>query len=625
MTSRLTSLLAATAVAAVLAGCGQQTKHATTTSAEAPPAAAPSKLEQAEAFLAEADKLLRADFERQNRTHWAKETNITYDTEWLVEQADADSTKLSVDLAKRATAFDGLQLPPDMRRRLDLIKLNLTLPAPSREGAAEQLAADVTHLASDYSTAKIELDGEKNVPLEQLEVKMGELRDPVKLEEIWSKWHDVPRRPGTDGKTMAQDYADMVAIANEGARELGYANVGDMWLSKYDMPPDKMAAEVDRIWRQVKPLYVQLHCYVRARLNEKYGDKIVPLDQPIRADVLGNMWAQDWSDVYDLVAPKSANIGYDLTDLLVKNNYTPRKMVETGEHFYTSLGFKPLPQTFWDRSQFVRPADREVECHASAWDFDATDEVRIKVCLHINAEDFRTVHHELGHNFYQRAYKVQPSPLYWTAAHDGFHEAIGDFIALSITPEYLHKLGLITEDQIPAASADTGLLMQQALGKIAFLPFALMMDKWRWQVLAGETKPEDYNKSWWELRKEYQGVRPPSERPADAFDPGAKMHIAENVPYLRYFLSYILQFQFHQAACGMANWEGPLHRCSIYGNEEVGARFNAMLQAGASEPWPDTLELFTGQRDMDGSSIIAYFAPLQTYLEEQNKGRKCGW
>jgi peptidyl-dipeptidase A len=635
MTTR-TRLLTASALAALLAGCSEPASVETDAASGAVPTAsanattaAPTTpagptLADAEAFLVEAERLLAENYERQARTFWAFESNITYDTEWLAQRSDAVSIALRVDLANRAAAFNDLDLPADSRRRLELIKLDLTLPAPRRPGAAEELAALSTRLSSAYSTGKVALDG-RLFPLDELEVLMGDVRDPTELEEMWTRWRAVPMTPRADGGTMASDYAALVALANEGARELGFADLRDMWLSKYDMSADEMAAEVDRLWGQVKPLYDELHCYVRAELNAEYGDEVVPLSQPLRADILGNMWAQDWSNVYDLVAPEGADIGYDVTELLVDQGYSPHRMVETGEAFFTSLGFDPLPETFWERSVIEKPADRELVCHASAWDFNATDEVRIKMCTKVNEEDFRTIHHELGHNFYQRAYKIHESPLYWNGAHDGFHEAIGDFIALSITPDYLNRIGLIAQDQIPPASADTGLLLQQALDKIAFLPFALTMDKWRWQVLSGETPPEEYNSTWWELRDAYQGVRPPSERPDGAFDPGAKYHIPNNVPYLRYFLSFVMQFQFHQAACEQAGWEGPLHRCSIYGNEEVGARFNAMLEAGASQPWPDTLELFTGTREMDGSSIVAYFAPLMDYLREENEGRSCGW
>jgi peptidyl-dipeptidase A len=390
------------------------------------------------------------------------------------------------------------------------------------------------------------------------------------------------------------------------------------------MQPEAMAAVVERLWTEMRPLYEQLHCHVRARLHEHYGDTIVSLDQPLRADVLGNMWAQDWSSLTDLVGPPRQGPDYDLTKLLTDQGYDAQRVVRTGERFYTSLGLPALPESFWERSVLTRPADRDIVCHASAWDLDDKDDLRIKMCIHVDASDFRTVHHELGHNYYQRAYQRQ-STLFRDGANDGFHEAIGDFIALNVTPEYLVEIGLLAQDRLPSAETDLALLMETALDKIAFLPFALSMDQWRWRVFSGEITPADYNEAWWALVLRNQGVRPPNDRPADAFDPGAKFHIANNVPYLRYFLAYALQFQFYEAACEAAGWTGPLHRCSIYGNEEVGRRFNAMLEMGASHPWPDALEAFTGSRETSGAALVSYFRPLMTWLEHENAGRQCGW
>ena len=552
--------------------------------------------------------------EESARLNWVNATYINYDTDWLVANIDARTTELGVKYAKQATDYDSVDVPEDARRKLELLKLGLILPAPSRPGAARELSEITTRLSSTYGTGKIEFQG-RTVPQAETEVLMRQLRDPAKLEEVWTKWHDY-------AKVMKRDYVRMVEIANEGARELGFADVGALWRAGYDMPPDEFAVEVDRLWNQVKPLYDDLHCYVRSKLNEKYGDDVVPLDQPIRADLLGNMWAQSWGELYDFIAPADADTGIDLNRLLVDEGYDPIKIVKTGEGFFSSLGFDPLPETFWERSQIVRPEGREVICHASAWDLDSRDDLRIKMCTVVGAEDFRTVHHELGHNYYQRAYKDLPN-LFRGGANDGFHEAIGDTITLSITPEYLRQIGLL--DAVPDASKDVGLLLQQALDGVAFLPFGLLVDKWRWQVFSGELTPDTYNTGWWALRDQYQGVRPPNERPADAFDPGAKYHIPGNTPYMRYFLARILQYQFYKAACQQAGWEGPLHRCSFYGSEEVGARLNAMLELGQSKPWQEALEAFTGERRMDGSAILAYYAPLSAWLEEQNAGKTCGW
>jgi len=595
----------AAALALALTGCGQ--------SAEAPKV-------DVETFLSNAEAELQEYSDYANRIAWVNANFITDDTDWLSTWSGSAGTLLSVRLANEAKSYDGADLTPEQKRKLNILRSGITMPSPSagtpeeQEKIAEELSGILTRIASTYGKGKFTIDG-KELNLEQLSEILAKSRDPKELQQAWEGWHTI-------SPSMKTDYARMVEIGNAGAKELGFENIADMWLANYDMPSKDMEATVERLWSQVQPLYNDLHCYTRAKLNAKYGDAVQPKTGPIRADLLGNMWAQQWNGIYDIVAPPASNPGYDLNKVLVQKNYDPIKMVKTGEAFFTSLGLAPLPETFWQRSLITRPRDREVVCHASAWDLDNLDDLRIKMCTQVNAEDFSTVHHELGHNFYQRAYNKQDF-LFKNGANDGFHEAIGDFVALSITPEYLKQLGLISTS--PPASADLGLLMDRALEKIAFLPFGLKVDKWRWQVFRGEVKPEQYNQAWVDLGKQYQGIIPPGERPADAFDPGAKFHIPGNTPYLRYFLSFILQFQFQKAACEQAGWTGPLHRCSIYNNKEVGAKFAKMLEMGASKPWPEALEAFTGTREIDGSALVAYFAPLQAWMKEQNAGQTCGW
>jgi peptidyl-dipeptidase A len=334
------------------------------------------------------------------------------------------------------------------------------------------------------------------------------------------------------------------------------------------------------------------------------------------------MWAQEWGNIYDVVAPPSGPLPYDLGAILKARNTDSQQLVRYGEGFYKSLGFDPLPGTFWKRSMLSHPRDRDVVCHASAWDVDNVRDVRIKACFQPTADDFVTVHHELGHNYYQMAYRNQPF-FFRDGANDGFHEAIGDSIALNVTPDYLKKLGLI--DAVPPPSADIPLLLHTALDKIAFLPFGLLIDKWRWQVFSGQVTPEHYNSAWWALREKYQGIAPPVERSEADFDPGAKYHIPGNVPYMRYFLARVYQFQFYRAMCQAAGYQGPLNRCSVYGSKEAGARLNAMLELGRSKPWPETLKVMTGSDKADASAIVEYFQPLIDWLKEQNKGEKEGW
>jgi peptidyl-dipeptidase A len=554
------------------------------------------------------------------RVLWLNSTYIVHDSNQLAAKYGAQATEKSVRYANEAARYAQVAgLDPEVARKLDILRNGIVMPAPVRDGAATELNEIATKLNSQYGQGKGMLGGEE-INGSDIEAEMGNLeRTPAELAEMWTSWHD------NVGAPMRQDYQRMIAIANEGSKELGFADLGAMWRSNYDMDPDQFAAETERMWQEVKPLYMALHTYVRGKLNAKYGAEVQPADGPIRADLLGNMWAQEWGNIYPLVAPEGAgDIGYDLTDLIAAKGLDEIQMVRTGEGFFSSLGFEPLPDTFWERSQFVKPRDREVVCHASAWDVDNVDDLRIKMCIKKNADDFVTIHHELGHNYYQRAYNQQDY-LHLNGANDGFHEAIGDMIALSITPEYLVQIDMLDEADVPSADKDIGLLLRQAMDKVAFLPFGLMVDRYRWQLFDGTIPADQLNKGWNDLRLEYQGIVPPVERDESGFDAGAKYHIPGNVPYTRYFLARILQFQFFKAACDQAGWEGPLHRCSFYGNEEVGKNLAAMLEMGASKPWPDALEAFTGERQMSGTAMVEYFAPLKAWLDEQNAGQTEGW
>ena len=589
------------------------------TPAAATAPAAPPTAGGAAAFVAEAEQTWAKVSVDAARTAWVNATYITDDTDALAAKSGAETTELAVAYAKGAARFNGVAgIDPDVRRKLDLMKNGVGLPAPTTPGAADELSTLTTKMSSSYGKGMGTLDG-KPINGSDIEAAMGTSRDPAKLKEMWTSWND------NVGAPMRPDYTRMTAISNEGARELGFKDVGAMWRSGYDMSPDDFAKLTDTIWQQVEPLYKSLHTYVRWKLNEKYGDAVQSKTGPIRSDLLGNMWAQEWGNIYDIVAPAGAgDLGYDVGDLLKAKNYDPIKMVKQGEGFYSSLGFKPLPETFWQRSQITKPRDRDVICHASAWDVDNMDDIRIKMCTKVNADDFTTIHHELGHNYYQRAYKNQPF-LYKNGANDGFHEAIGDTIALSITPDYLVKIGLLDPAKVPSADKDIGLLLRQAMDKVAFLPFGLLVDKWRWQVFSGAIPTGQYQAGWDKLRLQYQGIVPPVARDETKFDAGAKYHIPATVPYTRYFLARVLQFQFYKAACDQAGWKGPLHRCSYYGNKAVGAKLDKMLSMGQSKPWPDALEVFTGSREMSGKALVEYFAPLKTWLDQQNKGKPQGW
>lgn len=548
---------------------------------------------------------------------WVRATYITHDTAVLSSLAGQRYAAWHSRAVADSLRFAGQSMSPSSARALEQLKLGISEPSPNDPVKRKELAEITTELAGMYGAGKYcPDDGRDCMDLGQLEDIMAKSRDYAENLDAWIGWRTV-------SPPMRDKYRRFVELANEGANELGYADLGEMWRAEYDMSPVEFDAEALRLYNQVKPLYDELHCYARDALAKHYGEDKVPLDGPIPAHLLGNMWAQTWDNIYDLLEPYPSVDDVDVDQTLKQENYTPQQMVRSAEQFYVSLGFEPLPETFWERSMFSKPADRDVICHASAWGLDGGNDLRIKMCIKQTYEELRVIYHELGHNFYQRAYRDQP-PLFRGGAHGGFHEAVGDTVTLSMTPEYLQEVGLVGEAE-DSYEAIINRQMQRALAGIATLPWAKLVDEWRWGVFSGEIAPENYNKAWWELRTRYQGVAAPVERTETDFDPGAKYHIPGNVSYTRYFLARILQFQFQRALCDAAGYDGPLHACSIYNSKEAGAKLEAMLASGSSQPWQDTLEKLAGTREMDASAIIDYFEPLMGWLKEQNKTRSCGW
>ena len=584
------------------------------------PAVPPALQESAPAFVARLNQELGALSDERNAADWVQSTYITGDTQLLHARANERYLAYFSRAAKQARQYEGQTLDTATARSLALLTLGESGPAPSDPAKRSELATLATRLEATYGEAKycVAKGGAQHCRnIDELSDTLATSRDYDALTEAWAGWHSTAR-------PMRQDYARFVELANEGARELGYANLGALWRSGYDMTPAAFDTEVERLWSQVQPLYAQLHCYARTQLAHKYGESKVPAGKPIPAQLFGNLWAQQWNKIYDdILQPYPAVAPVNVDKALKAQHYDAVRMTRSAEAFYTSLGFPALPQTFWQRSMLTRPRDREVVCHASAWQMDRGEDVRIKQCITPDEEELETIYHEMGHVYYDLAYRKQPY-LFQNGAHDGFHEAIGDTIVLSMTPAYLASIQL-AQPVRPSQEAVINAQMKMAADRIAFLPFGKLIDQWRWQVFSGQIKPEDYNKSWWALRQKYQGIAPPVARSEADFDPGAKYHIPGNTPYTRYFLAFILQFQFHKALCDASGFKGPLHECSIFGSAEAGKRFQAMLADGRSVPWPDTLEKLTGSRQMDAGAILAYFEPLMGWLQSRNTGQQCGW
>lgn len=553
--------------------------------------------------------------------YWLQSTYINDDSQRIASHFNERQLAWTSVVVKEAAKFNDVEMDDRTRRALRILKVGQTLPAPDDPEERAELAKisstmEATYGAGKYCPEGVEEDSDACKGLNDLESVIDSSRDPDALLEAWRGWRTI-------SPPMRDDYVRFVELGNKGATTLGYDNLGELWRAGYDMEPAEFSAEVERLWGQVEPLYEELQCYVRGELESEYGAGQFGEDNLIPAHLLGNMWSQEWGNVYPLVEPYPGASDLDVKAAMEEKEWTPKDMVTSAEGFYESLGLRKLPESFWKQSMFTKPADREVVCHASAWDMDMKGDVRIKMCIEVNEEDLSTIYHELGHLYYDLAYNAL-DPVFQSGAHDGFHEAIGDAIVLSMTPKYLAEVGLLDE----APDNDKALINQQmktALDKIAFLPFGLLIDQWRWRVFSGDIGPGEYNGAWWELREQYQGIKAPVARTEQDFDPGAKYHIPGNTPYTRYFLARILQFQFHRAMCEAAGHEGPLHECSVFGNEEAGARFWAMMEKGQSQPWQETLAELTGKPEMDASAIIDYYQPLMAWLKEKNEGRQCGW
>ena len=578
------------------------------------PAQPTDTTQEAKAFLEVAESRLSAAEDLSNTAEWVRATNITPDTDWLSERLDADRTQLAVSLALEAERFDGKVHDPVVARKLTILKRLASVPSASSPEAVMRLAEVSGRLSTRYATGSFMLNG-KRYSLKDAELALARVREPQESAAIWEGWRSIT-------PPMRKDYAQMVSLANAGSQQLGFKDVGAMWRSEYDVTPEAFERQIEVLWGQVAPLYDELHCYTRRRLNARFGDSVQPASGAIRADLTGNMWGQNWSEIWDILAPADWVAGFDLEQSLKANGYDPSKMVRAAEGFYTSLGLQPLPATFWARSQFVQPEGREVDCNSSAWTIDQHNDVRVKLCLRVAASEWPVVHHELGHVYYQLAYQDQPF-LFREGVNNGFHEAIGDFIALSaLAPGYLKRLGLEPAD-LPDDRSDLPFLLHQALNRIPLLAFALALDEWRWGVFSGKIPPGDYNRAWWTLVERYQGLRPPRPRPEDAFDVAAKYHVTDNVPYMSYFMATVYLYQFQRAACRIAGSPGPLHRCSIYGNKDVGTKLGKMLASGRSLSTAQTLALFTGEEQADASAILEYYAPLYRWLKQQNVAQRC--
>ncbi|XP_022084569.1 angiotensin-converting enzyme-like isoform X2 [Acanthaster planci] len=571
---------------------------------------------EARQWLEEYNVMAMAAYYENTVAAWTYQTDITDAHEQAMIDSNVKVAAFAKEARTNASRYDMTNFSYDTKRQLTKLK-TIGDAALEDQAKLEELNNVLASMESRYSKGKVpKADGEYLSLEPGLTRIMATSRDYGELNWAWQGWRAAV------GPSAKEDYQRYVALKNEAAAANGFSNCGDYWKSWYEV--DDFTDQVENLYQQLSPLYNNLHAYVRRKLYNLYGADYINLKGPIPAHILGNMWSQSWLNILDLMLPFENAPSVDITPVLVREGYNAKRMFEVSDEFFESLGLIKMPPEFWAESMIERPTDREVVCHASAWDFYNQIDFRIKQCTDITMDDFITIHHEMGHIEYYLQYKHLPV-LYRGGANPGFHEAVGDTLALSVsTPKHLHAVGLLDEVE-DNKEADLNFLMSMALDKIAFLPFGYLMDKWRWAVFDGTITPENFNAEWWKLRTQYQGIVPPTPRSEANFDPAAKYHIPSDTPYIRYFVSLILQFQFHKAMCDAAGHTGALLKCDVYNSTDAGKLLGDMLQMGESREWPEALEKITGGRNMSAEPLLDYFEPLVTWLEEQNAGETLGW
>ncbi|XP_071562887.1 angiotensin-converting enzyme-like [Temnothorax nylanderi] len=565
---------------------------------------------------------------KQSITSWNYASNMTDENLAEKLRVSAEAANASKQIAQEVNAFPWRELDDESIKR-QFKKLGILGTAALPEDSYKEFEMTISKMENIYSTAKICDYKDKNKCDLALEPEITEKlmcsRDPEELKHIWIEWRKA------SGEKVKSLFPQYVELANTAARLNNFSDYAEYWMKDYEAAD--FPEQIENQWQQLKPLYLQLHAYVRRELRKKYGEDIVSEDGPIPAHLLGNTWAQTWSNIADFTMPFPGKQLPDVTATLVEQGYNATSMFRLAENFFTSINLSAMPDTFWEKSILTKQKDVDMICHASAWDFYDGKDFRIKQCTRVNMEDLLTAHHEMGHVEYYLQYKNQPT-VFKEGANPGFHEAVGDVISLSVsTPSHLKKIDLLKDDSTDQEALLNHLYVK-SLDKIAFLPFAYMMDRWRWNVFQGKVTPDNYNCNWWSLAEEYQGIEPPVDRTEEDFDPGSKYHIIADVEYIRYYVSFVIQFQFHKALCTKAKEYDPnnpdtklLSQCDIYGNKDAGNLLKSMLELGSSKPWPDAMEKISGQRQMDAAGLLEYFKPLTDWLIKENKktNEYIGW
>ncbi|XP_034666461.1 angiotensin-converting enzyme-related protein isoform X2 [Drosophila subobscura] len=578
-------------------------------------------------FFERENELLRQRYHEEYLASYTYNTNVTDENRQAMIAVYARNAVQNKQLAEKIKSSDYTQSEDaDVRRQaLHLSKMGASALDPDDYLALQNA---ISSMQSNYATTNVcsyTNRSDCSLSLEpHIQERLSNSRDPAELAWYWREWHDKA------GTTQKDNFAEYVRLTRKAARLNDHRSYADYWVQFYE--DADFERQLDASFKQLLPFYRQIHGYVRYRLRQHYGEDVVPAEGNIPMHLLGNMWGQSWNEVIDLFTPYPEKPFVDIKASMVQQNYTVQKLFELGDQYFQSLGMRALPPSFWNLSLLTRPDDRQVVCHASAWDFYQDSDVRIKMCTEVDMHYFFVVHHELGHIQYYLQYEQQPA-VFRGAPNPGFHEAVGDVIALSVmSAKHLKTIGLTDSGRLDEKSRINE-LFKQALSKIVFLPFGYTMDKYRYAVFRNEIEEPQWNCGFWQMRSEYGGVEPPVPRTDKDFDPPAKYHIDADVEYLRYFAAHIFQFQFHKALCSLAGQYAPndsrrtLDNCDIFGSKEAGRALSKFLSHGSSLHWKVVLQEFTGETEMDTSALLEYFDPLYQWLKQENSrlGVPLGW
>jgi peptidyl-dipeptidase A len=621
------SLIVASAALAFLSACASDDKSPEPTATKPAPTAA-SKSTPAKPAVSKTTihTALSAEVQR-----WLDQYSATYqklytassEAQWISNTHIVDGDKTNAERTEAAdgalAAFTGSveniqKLQEFLKHKDELAPLQIRQleSALFKAGGNPMVAADVVKARIAAETAQTEklygfaftMDGKPLTP-NDIDDGLKNEKDLAKRRKIWEASKEV-------GKALRPGLVELRDLRNKSVQPLGYHDFFSYMASEYGMTTAELAATIDQINRDLRPLFRELHTWTRYELARRYGQ---PVPDLIPADWLPNRWGQDWSMLVDVP-------GFDL-DAQIKTK-PAAWCVEQAERFYVSLGFQKLPQSFWEKSSLypvAADAGFKKNTHASAWHIDLDHDVRSLMSIEPDTEWYETTHHELGHIYYYLSYSRPEVPLLLRdGANRAYHEAIGSMMGLAAQqPRFVHAIGFESSGPKPDP---TQLLLKEALNYAVFIPWSagtmFMFEK---ELYYDDLAPEQWNKRWWELTAKYQGIAPPTPRGEEFCDAATKTHINDDpAAYYDYALSFVLLFQIHDHIAREILHEDP-HDTSYFGRKEVGAFLKSILEPGASVDWKALLVEKTGS-PLSAKPMLRYFEPLMGWLKEQNQGRK---